>query len=571
MKRMKYFGAAALLTLLAACSNDDMENVSYQDDPLAVRITATAGKNVITRSNPTADDNSQSAFNEGDKISVGTSDQETVIYKKENSVWKPESGYLKWTSSPLTFNAYYPVGVNNASMTTFDMPTPQNTLDAIENADYMTYSGSLSKPATASESITLTLERKMARVVIGEIKFLDQYATGYKVTSITVHGNTSGYENGTTKTGDIEVETYQANGKFYALLSPTTLDDAATFLTVTVKAEDAPDTDKGTDLTVKGIPALTASNSYTYTLTVGKDMIAVSSVIVKEWNNGGSVIENGGEGEADEETDGPNATTHTITTSTAGQINSNSAWIATAINGGTSLTITGPMDGADITAIANYLKANDEPVISLDLSEAEITSIAEQAFYGAKVENTSIDYRAKSLGEVTLPKGLTEIGRMAFSNCPAFTIVNWDELTSLTTIGGSAFMNCGLKGDIILPESITTIGTLAFSEAAITSIVFPSGITTIGQQMFYRCYSLTKVVFKGDVKSLEGSVFGACSALEEIDLSACTTVPTYTSNPFADLLNSEVEKITLKVKAELVESFKADENWNKCNVTAVTE
>lgn len=303
MKRMKYFGAAALLTLLAACSNDDMENVSCQDDPLAVRITATAGKNVITRSNPTADNASQSAFKENDRISVATSDQGAVIYKKESSVWKPESGYLKWTSSPLIFNAYYPVEKHNASMTTFDVPTPQNTLDAIEKADYMTYSGSLSKPATASESITLTLERKMARVVIGWIKSLNQYATGYKVTSITVHGNTSGYENGTTKTGDIEVETYQTNGKFYALLSPTTLDDAATFLTVTVKAENASDAEQGTKLKVKGIPALAASNSYTYTLTVGKDMIAISSVIVKEWNDGGSVIENGGEGEAEEWTE----------------------------------------------------------------------------------------------------------------------------------------------------------------------------------------------------------------------------------------------------------------------------
>lgn len=90
MKRVKYFGAAALLTLLAACGNDDMENASYQDDPLAVRITATAGKNVITRSNP-MDDANQSAFKDGDQISVGTDDQDTVIYRKEGAGWNPGS------------------------------------------------------------------------------------------------------------------------------------------------------------------------------------------------------------------------------------------------------------------------------------------------------------------------------------------------------------------------------------------------------------------------------------------------------------------------------------------------
>lgn len=88
--------------------------------------------------------------------------------------------------------------------------------------------------------------------------------------------------------------------------------------------------------------------------------------------------------------------------------------------------------------------------------------------------------------------------------------------------------------------------------------------------MFFRCYSLKKVVFNGDVKSLDTAVFGACSALEEIDFSACTTVPTYpeNGNPFADINPDDIAKITLKVKSDLVESFKGDENWKKCNVIA---
>ena len=178
MKRMKYVGVAALLALLAACSNDDLENISYPNDPLAVRVNATA--------------------------------QDAVIYTKKSTGWGPESGYLKWTSSSLTFNAYYPVGENNASMTTFDVPASQNTLEAIENADYMTYSDAQTKPASADGSITLNLTRKMARVVIGDINFLDQYETGYSVTAISVHGNTSGYENGTPKTGGIAVNAYMS-------------------------------------------------------------------------------------------------------------------------------------------------------------------------------------------------------------------------------------------------------------------------------------------------------------------------------------------------------------------------
>ena len=129
-------------------------------------------------------------------------------------------------------------------------------------------------------------------------------------------------------------------------------------------------------------------------------------------------------------------------------------------------------------------------------------------------------------------------------------------------------MGSGLSGNITLPESITAIDGMAFYQTNITSIVFPSNITTIGIQMFYRCPNLTNVVFKGDVKSLDEIVFGACSALEEIDLSACTNMPTYKSNPFQDISTSNINKITLKVKSDLVESFKGDENWGKCKVTA---
>lgn len=542
-----------MLALLAACSNDDMENVSYQDDPLAVRITATAGKNVITRSNPTTDDASQSAFKENDRISVATSDQGAIIYKKENSVWKPESGYLKWTTSPLTFNAYYPVGENNASMTTFNVPTPQNSLDAIEKADYMTYSGNLSKPASASESITLPLERKMARVVIGDIKFLDQYATGYKVTSITVHGNTSGYENGTTKTDNIEVETYQTNGKFYALLSPTTQDDAATFLTVTVKPENAPDTEKGTELTVKGIPALAASNSYTYTLTVGKNMILISSVTVKEWNDGGSVIDDSGEGEAEEKTEGPNASTHTIIMPEAGQIASNPDWIATAINGGTSLKITGSMNDTDIKALKTYLVANPNASLELDLSKVtELTTFPSYGFSDyngtttlglksivfpdvmTKIEANAFNGYCTELESVTLPAGLEEIGGAAFFGC--------SKLSTLKVAGGATNE---------LPKGLTKLEDGAFRGTILETITIPSSLTTTTLQTLNGMASL-KTVYWNSSAETPFECFGNCTSLTDIYFTS-ENAPTIGDNIFGLL----TQAITIHIPAAYEANYSA--------------
>ncbi len=221
------------------------------------------------------------------------------------------------------------------------------------------------------------------------------------------------------------------------------------------------------------------------------------------------------------------------------------------------------MNSDDLTAISNYLKANSETKINLDLTNAELATIPDLTF-----GDYFSDRAAKALGQVSLPTTLTEIGENTFRYCTSLAIDNWDELTSLETIKLSAFMSSGLSGDITLPESITTIEQWAFYGTNITSIVVPTSITTLGMQTFYRSQSLKKIVFKGDVKSLDGAVFGDCDALEEIDFSACTSVPTYADNPFQDIVSDNVAKITLKVKADLVDSFKADEYWGKCNVTA---
>ncbi len=541
MKRMKYFGAAALLALLATCSNDDLENISYPNDPLAVRVNATAGKNVITRSFPT-DDTQQTAFEDGDRISVGTEDQDAVIYTKKSTGWSPESGYLKWTSSSLTFNAYYPVDKNNASMTTFNVPIDQNSLEAIGNADYMTYSGDQTKPASADGSITLNLTRKMARVVIGDIKFLDQYKTGYSVTAISVHGNTSGYENGTTKTGDIAVNAYKDdNGKFYALLSPTTLNESETFLSVTVKADDSDDTK---DLLVKGIPTLSASNSYTYTLTVGKNMITISSVTVEKWDDGGSVIEDNGEGEAEEQNDPKvDKNNNSITTYKEGQIAENTQLIADAIGTDGSLAISGPMNENDIDALKKYMTDNTNATLSLDLTDAILASIPGMAFY-----------QITGLVSIKLPEGLTKIGTFVngyvFSECTGLESVTFP--STLEEMVFSSFYGC------------TSLKTIDLSKTKVASIE---------GSLFRDCSSLTSVSFGPKTSIFYNKVFVGCSSLTTIDLSLCEAVPTFNYTPGNDsespFYGLDMSEITIYVKdADMKTAFEGSDWVTRVGFTA---
>lgn len=301
MKLTNYISAAALMLSISACSNENDLTASFYDDADAVKINATVGEgNPFTRSNPIGTPAEQATFNNGDQIAVQAGTQAAVTYQYSGTAWAPVTtgAYLKWESDPMDFNAYYPANKNGASMEAFTLPADQSTLTNLEDADYMTCTAtSVTKPAANAEAaaatVSLSLTRKTARIVISGITFNEQFKEGYTVSDIKVSGNSTGYAGGTVQTGStIQVTSYSADSKFYALLTPTTADAGATFLTLTVKKTADNSTQ---ELLVKGIPTTEAGMSYDYTLAVGKDLVKVGSVTVESWTDGTAIP--GGEAE----------------------------------------------------------------------------------------------------------------------------------------------------------------------------------------------------------------------------------------------------------------------------------
>ena len=285
-KTFKYMTLAVAAMLTAACSQEDL-TTSYLDDPNAVRITAQVGEGdvsggFVTRSTPTGTTETEDKFNSGDRISVSTADQGPVVYAFDGSAWSPENGkFLKWTSSSMTFTAYYPVA-DGVDANTFAVPTDQTDASKIAAADYMTYSASVAR-AQGHNGVNLQMQRKMARIVIDPT--LQNQFTGYEVTAVTVHGNTAGYSGITTTTGDLAVNAYKhTDGNFYALLSPTTADADSYFIDVTVTKGSVSET-----LHAKGIPTTTAGNSYTVNLTVGRDVANITGITINEWTSGATI------------------------------------------------------------------------------------------------------------------------------------------------------------------------------------------------------------------------------------------------------------------------------------------
>ena len=272
MKRL--MGCAAAILALTACSESEDLLAAYHSDSKAVHITAQVGKasaDGFTRSNPLgATEADQAKFNENDEISVQADGQDAVTYKLKGSEWQPQGGkFLKWEKETMNFTAYYPASFDG----NITQPTEYTSPESLAAADFMSFTGNVTN--SGNNSLTLTMERKMARVVVEIAGFNDQYTTDATVKSVTINGNIKAYK-------------HETDGKFYALINPNSIPGAtAPFLTLEV--EDG--TSKTTE-TLTTTPTFAAGKSYTYKLTVGKNKVSIKGITVVNWNTG-TITDNG--------------------------------------------------------------------------------------------------------------------------------------------------------------------------------------------------------------------------------------------------------------------------------------
>ena len=272
MKRL--MGCAAAILALTACSESEDLLAAYHSDSKAVHITAQVGKasaDGFTRSNPLGDADAQTKFNENDEISVQADGQSAVTYQFNGSEWLPKesSKFLKWENETMNFTAYYPATFNG----TINQPEKYDSEDDLAAADFMSFSGP--QENKNNNKLTLTMERKMARVVVEIAGFNDQYTDKATVNSLSIWG--------------VKAFKQEKDNKsyFYALIDPKYTSSTAPFLSLEVK-----DGESTTTETLTTTPTFVAGNSYTYQLKVGKNKISVSGITVADWKTG-TITDNG--------------------------------------------------------------------------------------------------------------------------------------------------------------------------------------------------------------------------------------------------------------------------------------
>ena len=200
--------------------------------------------------------------------------------------------------------------------------------------------------------------------------------------------------------------------------------------------------------------------------------------------------------------------------------------------------------GNSVTSIGNYAFSNCRSLRSITIPDS-VTSIGEGAFdqtfavilcqvkekpigwtdtwtgYFSSSEiywNISKEKLVDSNGVVYLLQGNSAAVITTSKKIEEITIrktfaINGQQY-SVTTIGDNAFYNCTSLTSITIPDSVTSIGDNAFSYCtSLTSIAIPNSVTSIGNYAFSNCTSLTNITIPDSVTSIGDWAFSGCNML----------------------------------------------------------
>lgn len=200
-----------------------------------------------------------------------------------------------------------------------------------------------------------------------------------------------------------------------------------------------------------------------------------------------------------------------------------------------------------------------------------------QVIFGEKVRTipSKCFSDVKTLQGVKLPEGLEEIGEEAFRNCTALRSIALP--SSVTSMGKLVFAGCTALKTADLSDNIEIIPEGSFRECdKLKNVHWPLHLKGIEPYAFYMCSALTAIYLPEGFEEVKFCAFYQTTSIRTIYIPSTYNFKEskftlgITDNVQVTVNSTEVDECcfnddrkyyTLKVPAEAVARYKADENW----------
>ena len=227
------------------------------------------------------------------------------------------------------------------------------------------------------------------------------------------------------------------------------------------------------------------------------------------------------------------------------------------------------INGGSVT-ITKYKGTAANVSIPVVIEGKPVTIIGEDAFRGCiYLASVAIPNSVAIIGDgafagcysltgITIPKSVTSIGEWVFAYCTSLLAISVDTANTayssqdgvlynkskttiviypagktgafaipggVTSIENNAFVGCTSLTGVTIPSSVTSIGETAFFECrSLTGITIPNTVTSLGHAAFIYCTSLASVTIGNSVSSIEDSAFRNCTSLTSVTIGNSVTI-----------------------------------------------
>ena len=189
------------------------------------------------------------------------------------------------------------------------------------------------------------------------------------------------------------------------------------------------------------------------------------------------------------------------------------------------------------TVVRNEVKSMSafEPTFEGEVEDPEVAP---------KPANNEIWYTNGSATEATTPYKTDVFGANIVSNTydadKECWVIKFDG--DVTTIGDNTFYNCSSLTTITIPDSVTSIGSSTFSKCSgLTSITIPDSVTSIGRSAFSKCSGLTSITIPDSVTSIGAGAFNYCTG----ELIVNCNIPSASGYNYGAFYGSEFTSVTI--------------------------